>query len=141
MNCLTAEKSLASVQSTAETIRSDQTQRFPEAASPGDTWRQGDVYIELLERVPAGAMAMKAKGRSAQLAPGTTQGSRHILDSLVGVTMYRLPEATVLDGPVIVTDRERTIEHPEHGNVVLPPGVYGITYQREFAEELRRVAD
>lgn len=141
MNFLTAEKSLASVQATAEQIKSGEAQRFPEAASPGDAWRQGDVYIEFLDRVPDGAVKLNKKQHGCQLAPGATQGSRHVLDSLVGVTMYRLPESTVLDGPVLVTSRERTVTHPEHGDVVLPPGTYGITYQREYAEELRRVAD
>ena|SRR6185295_20223798 len=141
MTTLTAEKALANVQTSAEKIRNDEPQRFPEAASPGDTWRQGDLYIEALEGLPNGAVELVGPERVKQLAPGTTQGSRHILDSLDGVTMYRLPDATVLNGPLLVTTKERTIEHPEHGNVVLPPGAYGITYQRQFAEELRRAAD
>jgi hypothetical protein len=136
---LTAEKSLGLVQSSAEAIRNDQPQNFPAAASPGDTWRQGDLYIELLAEVPAGAVPIAKP--SKQLAPGETQGSRHILDSLAGVTMYRLAEPTVLDGPIVVLEKTRTLTHPEHGDVVLPPGTYGVTYQREYAEELRRVAD
>lgn len=136
---ITAEKSFASVQSTAETIRNNEPQRFPEAASHGDTFRQGDLYIELLSAVPAGAI--QEKKSSAQLAPGTTQGSRHILDSLKGVKMYRLGSPTVLDGPILDLSKERTITHPEHGHVVLPAGVYGVTYQRAFADELRRAAD
>lgn len=139
MSTMTAERSLRAVQSSAEKIRSNQPQRFPEAASPGDVFRQGDVYVELLDRLPAGVKFVK--NPSPQLAPGTTQGSRHVLDSLDGVQVYALDGADVLTGPVIHCREERTITHPEHGHVILPPGVYGITYQRAFADELRRAAD
>lgn len=136
---LTATKALKAVQESAEKIKNDAPQRFPEAASVGDVFRQGDVYVELLGAVPS--RAKRDPQPQAQLAPGTTQGSRHVLDSLEGVTMYRLASPTVLDGPILDLATERTVTHPEHGNVILPPGVYGISYQRAFADELRRQAD
>lgn len=135
----TATKSFNAVKKSAEAIRNDATQRFPEAASAGDTWRQGDLYIEKLDAVPRGAVLEKKP--QAQLAPGTTQGSRHILDSLRGVTVYRLESPSVLDGPILDVATERTVTHPEHGDCVLPPGVYGIFYQRAYADELRRQQD
>ena len=78
-----------------------------------------------------------------QLAPGITQGSRHCLDSLDGVTMYRLPMPGMLDGPVVKTTSTRTITHTEHGDVVIPPVIYGISYQRNLDSEMRerRVLD
>ncbi len=136
---MTAWQAFEQVQQKAESIKTDAPQRFPEAASSGDTFRQGDIYVELLADVPA--EAIRDTNPTAQLAPGTTRGSRHILDALDGVTMYRLENATVLEGPVLAVSCERTITHPEHGDLILPPGVYGITYQRQFATELRRVAD
>jgi len=137
----TAEHEIQRIQTIAETIRNDRPQRFSEGASPGDCWRQGDVYIELLPSVPNGAKP--AKNAVSQLVPGSTRGSRHCLDSLDGVTIYILANPTNLDGPVLECRTERTIRHPEHGNVILPPGVYGITYQRDLdAEEReRRVVD
>ena len=139
MTTMTAENSLSQVQSTAEAIRNDEPQRFSEAASVGDVARQGDIYLEKLAGVPDGC-TLEEKPLS-QLAPGTTQGSRHIIDSLEGVTVYRLSNPTELDGPILDLATERTITHPEHGNLIMPPGVYGVTYQRAFAEEIRRVAD
>lgn len=136
---LTPEQALQCVQTTAEAIRNDEPQRFPDAASVGDVFRQGDIYIELLAGVPDGCKQMKKP--NSQLAPGTTQGSRHVLDSLRFVKMFTRSKATVLDGPVLLIERERTITHPEHGWLILPKGVYGVTYQRQFADELRRVAD
>lgn len=129
------------VVSKAESIKSDATQHFSEAASVGDFVRQGDIYITLLDRIPAGAISVKKP--SAQLAPGNTQGSRHYISSLRGVKVYSLPNANVYDGPVIESKHAVTIEHPEHGNWVLPPGCYGISYQRTEDSEgrQRRVLD
>lgn len=139
METLTAKRAFQSVKASAEAICNSDTQEFPSAASAGDTFRQGDIYIEFMESVPAGAVPSEKP--SAQLAPGTSQGSRHVLDSLAGVTQFTLRSPTALDGPVLDITEERTVTHPEHGNVVLPPGVYGVTYQRAYADELRRVAD
>lgn len=105
----------------------------------GDVWPQGDIGLLRLASVPNGAT--KAKAPSNQLAPGSTQGSRHCIAALSGVTIYQIPNATVLDGPIIDAPKGCRIDHPEHGDVILPAGVYGVVYQRAFAEELRRVAD
>ena len=133
---MSAVKALEAVRESGEAIKSDELQRFPEAASVRDYFRQGDIYITKLESVVGNPSEVVL-----QLAPGTTKGSRHMLDSPDGVSMYRILDADALTGPVIQTTCERTITHPEHGNVVLPPGVYGITYQRAYASELRRVQD
>lgn len=105
----------------------------------GDYHRQGDIYIRRISNIPIGAAL--ADNPSAQLAPGETQGSRHCLDSLESVSIYTRMDATPLDGPLIEVLREFTVTHPEHGHVTLPPGCYAVTFQRQHAEELRRVAD
>ena len=135
----TATAHVQVVQATAEEIKNDSPQRFPEAASPGDCWRQGDVYITLLAEVPHGLK--KVANPKVQLVSGTTQGSRHCLDSLAGVTVYS--RDAKLDGPVLKCTQGRTITHPEHGNVILPPGIYGIHHQRDLDAENRerRVLD
>jgi hypothetical protein len=133
-----AVESLSRVQSVAESIRCGDTQWFPVAASPGDWVRQGDIKITFMAGVPDGATPGK---QEAQLAPGTTKGSRHILDSLEGVTCYDHPVKDVLQGPVLQLSQERTVTHPDHGHWVLPPGTFNITYQRAYAEERRRVND
>lgn len=132
----TATQELKLIASQAECIKSNETQRFSEAAPFDSTWRQGDIYITLLEKIPKEFTQCKFE---AQLAPGTTKGSRHILSD--EVTMYKNPKADALTGPLFKNSDEVTVTHPEHGNVVLPPGIYGVTYQRAFAEELRRVED
>lgn len=122
-----------------EAVISDEEQVFPVAATPDvDYVRQGDVYIWAKSKVPKNAKPTQAK---LQLAPGTTKGSRHCLDSLDGVTVYELADANELQGPIIELACERVVTHPEHGDWRLGAGVYEITYQRAFAEELRRVRD
>lgn len=128
---------LKQVQS-SETIISDKPQRFSEAACDGDIFRQGDVYVWKRDKMPKGAKPVKCE---LQLAPGTTKGSRHCLDSSDGVSMFAVPEADALQGPWVRLECERVITHPEHGDVICPAGVYEITYQRAYAEELRRVQD
>lgn len=129
------------VQKTAEKVAKRETQTFSEAASHGDTVRQGDVYITWLESLPEDVEAQQ--DWDAQLAPGNTQGSRHILDSKNGVTCYKFQNPTEFDGPMLVLTEERTVTHPEHGNWVLPPGIYYIGYQQteDMLEQRRRVED
>lgn len=129
------------VQDIAEKIKSDELQHFPAAASVGDGIRQGDIYITLLKSVPKGATV--EKNPALQLAPGTTQGSRHCLESLAGVTVYRLKDPTEYDGPILKLDQPHKITHPEHGDWALPCGVYGISYQRteDSERQIRRVQD
>jgi len=123
----------------SESVINDAEQLFPLAATPDcDYVRQGDVYIWLVSKLPQDAKPVKA---IEQLAPGTTKGSRHCLDSLNGVTMFVRLNANELQGPFMRLDCERVVTHPEHGDWRLPPGLYEITYQRAFADELRRVRD
>lgn len=140
MATLTAEKAYLQVASHAENIKNDEHQRV-KTCSPGDSWAQGDLLLVCLESLPRGCEKIADPQQQSQLAPGNTQGSRHVLASSEGVTQYRLSDATPLDGPILECRQGITIEHPEHGNVSLPAGVWGVVYQRAYAEELRRVQD
>lgn len=128
----------------AETIRhdGDHDMRTLEVC---DEWRQGDVRVRRLHDDADKALAGKLepiKDFGGQVAPGTTMGSRHVLDSLDGVTAYRIKNASAIDGPVVRLDKPRTLTHPEHGNCVnMPAGWYAFPGQRVYAEELRRVMD
>jgi len=122
----------------AESIRNDDHHTV-KTMSPGDAWAQGDLGLVALESLPANCK--RDPNPSAQLAPGDTQGSRHCVDDLSTVTLYRLGNPTPLDGPIIDAPAGVRVNHPEHGDVTLPPGVYAVVYQRAFADELRAVQD
>jgi hypothetical protein len=100
--------------------------------------RQGDLYFSQLLGVPSQCKPWPYS--HGQLAPGSTQGSRHCVD-ISKVTLYILPFPTALDGPVIDAPNGVEITHPEHGNHIYPPGVYHVTFQRAHTDELRRVLD
>jgi hypothetical protein len=126
---------------TAKRVSKRFTQRFPDAASFVDGFRQGDIYLTLLKSVPAKAKLVKKP--SLQLAPGTTQGSRHILASDDGLTVYAFSDANEFQGPILKLAKECELTHPEHGNFILPPGIYSVTYQRtqDALDRARRVED
>jgi hypothetical protein len=100
--------------------------------------RQGDIYLTRIASIPKDVRTIQDR----QLAPGTTQGSRHVVAG-DGVTISaRLNESNPLQGPYLKADKAFTVEHPEHGHICLPAGDYSATYQRDFsAEELARVRD
>jgi hypothetical protein len=84
--------------------------------SLGDVVRQGDLYLIAIESLPNGK-----KTKERQLVPGTTQGSRH-----------------VVEGDVEIVNEV----HPEHGDKILPADtVWQCVYQQAYADEIRRVQD
>jgi hypothetical protein len=135
----TAEQAYRSVRESVEKIDNSKPQRFPAAASPGDNVRQGDIYITLLEKRPSGLKLQEHP--EAKLTPGNTLGSQHVLDSLVGVKQYVRENASPIQGPILELTEERTVTHPQHGHWILNPGLYEVTYQKAYADELKRRQD
>lgn len=128
-----------------ETVRPGQPFRLNEAASVGDGVWQGDLGLEVVESPPVGHV--KAKMPLTQLVPGETRGARHCLDSVDGVEMWlpgEWPRVTQL-GPCFRLSRERTVEHPIHGDVTIAAGhTILCSYQRDYdfvAKQERRNAD
>ena len=110
----------------------------------GDEWRQGDLRIIRLPDDFGAKFKAELEPTQAvnQLAPGTTQGSRHCIIPGPHMQFYRLKEATPLDGPVLHTAQPFEVAHPEHGDCIdCPPGWYAFPGQRAYGEELRRVQD
>jgi hypothetical protein len=100
--------------------------------------QQGDLYFARVTALPAGVHPWPfAHG---QLAPGTTQGSRHMVD-LAQVRLWLLPAPTPLQGPLIEAPTGCVITHPEHGAHIYPAGIYAVTFQRAYATEVRRIVD
>jgi len=105
--------------------------------------RQGDIYITRLNKMPEGVKPYKnSEGGDNQLAPGTSQGSRHVLAENETAKLYSLPNPTALDGPIIDAPNGCRVNHPEHGDIDFQMGgIFKVTYQRAHAEELKRVKD
>jgi hypothetical protein len=148
-----ASTALRRVQEVAERIRNDEVATVG-TVSAGDVVRQGDLYLVALAKLPE----RRQPTTNRQLAPGTSQGSRHVLHGLCEVFIVEpddvlpliaaaLQPAAVdlhaeLVGPVFRNLEEVTITHPEHGDRVLPAGeVFATIYQRAFADVVRRQLD
>lgn len=139
------------VREIAEQIKNNKPAKVG-TVSQGDVIRQGDLYLVAIDSIPKNAKPT----RERQLAPGTSQGSRHILvgdcevftmdveqvSKLIKKALPNCDVPTALIGPVFRTIGEVTVGHPEHGHRTLPAGeCFAVVYQRDFAEEVRRVAD
>ena len=147
---MTVAQQIAAIKKSAEKMDAAKTEKI-QTASAGDVVRQGDIYFVCLESPQTGQQL-----KSRQLAPGTTQGSRHVAEgdcrivnanrATIASTVNRLikgaevPEQLI--GPVVECHGETTITHPEHGHRILTAGsVWASVYQRAHAEEVRRVQD
>ena len=147
----TIEKDVATIQRSAEAMDAAETEVIG-TASHYDVVRQGDVYLVCLPTLPAGKVI-----ENRQLAPGTTQGSRHTLHGICTIidlsdkvamageinAQLRSPNVQPkLIGPAFLCKGLVTVDHPEHGNRALPEGSSWVTvYQRAHADEVRRVSD
>lgn len=149
---MTAEKAFRSVQKDAERIRNDERQTIG-TVSAGDVIRQGDLYIVALGKKPAFQLEPISE---RQLAPGTTQGSRHVVsgeaklftpdEPAAAELVNRLVVGATVDprlvGPVFLAGSECELQHPEHGDFALPRDEWFLTvYQRAHADDVRRQQD
>lgn len=155
----TAAGAMRQVRNQADRVRNDET-AVVGTVSVGDVIRQGDLYLVCI----TGHMPKRTTLLSdRQLAPGNTQGSRHVVAGQCNVhdandktalirTINRVcpPSKKMLVpdrdepliGPIVEALGQVEIDHPEHGNRVLPAGeVYAVVYQRAFAEQVRRQQD
>lgn len=114
---------------------STKEERFAKKMKLGEVAQQGDLYLTVVDTVPEGAIT-----GDRQLAPGTSQGSRHFVEG--NVEIYPYTGNDPLTGPLVVAKERIAITHPEHANLSLPALTYRVTYQRDFAaEEIQRVMD
>ncbi len=164
---LDIEQDIKAIEASAYAQPRREAQPFAEAASLGDNVRQGDIYLVLIPTPPASDLNPVPAAQLAggfQLAPGNTQGSRHVLQlsrDAVGAAAYTAknsaaiaelvnkhakpanPVPSELIGPVFQTgSAPAVIEHPEHGHFKVPANfTCAVVYQRQFAEEIKRVQD
>lgn len=101
-----------------------------------EQYRQGDVFLEKIDAIPAGVTKQEPERRGFVLAEGEATGHAHTLDPKYAA-LYQADSATYLQlvKPV-------DLNHQEHGTVTLPPGKYRVVRQREYTpEDIRNVAD
>jgi hypothetical protein len=129
----------------AMTIANPETRILKDSDIPvGKHIWQGDVALLRLKEVPSNAKLQKGR-TMRQVVEGTTRGSRHCvsMESMVDTKFYTASNAGVLSGDIIESSKTIELEHPEHGNIVVPPGSYQIKFQRAYSplQELKRQRD
>ena len=106
------------------------------------SFRQGDVCLIRIEKLPAGCVEVQSEGDRVVLAYGEVTGHAH---AVYGVTKeapkVRLWSAGAERFLQVLTRCE--LVHEEHSAAVLEPGTYLLPGQYEHTEEneVRKVAD
>jgi hypothetical protein len=143
----TAVSSYEEIVNHAVSVADDTAKTLPSQFPEGSFVRQGDIYLYFFTQCPPLKLTLQPKPE-AQLAQGTSQGSRHTLNSLDSVRMYQVTEGDALQGPVFQVFDPVTVTHPEHGDVIISaeslqagPIWCVVTYQRDLAEVLRATRD
>lgn len=118
--------------------------RVVDSCPVGKGGRQGDVYIVAIADFDRANSKLVPE---RQLAPGTSNGSRHTVSDSVKVwkpANFNICENTALGfkmiGYVIEADTRWTLMHPEHPDASMPEGVYQICYQVD-PSTMQRVLD
>jgi hypothetical protein len=97
-------------------------------------WRQGDVFIAVVDAIPAGSV----KRPNCVLAEGELTGHSHRVDQTGAAELYECQGALYLR----VLAGEAVVVHQEHGPITLSQGVYAVWQQREYTPRaLRPVTD
>jgi hypothetical protein len=102
--------------------------------------RQGDVLLERVSALPAGAIRKPTDQGRVILAYGEVTGHAHVVETDAEIVEAFLAE---MDGETyLAAPGGAQVVHEEHGTVTLPPGTYKVVRQREYSpQQIRNVAD
>jgi hypothetical protein len=93
--------------------------------------RQGDLLIQEVKKIPAGARALTG----LILAAGAATGQRHRIKERKAGRAYAGGSPGKQGLFLEVTADEATLVHPEHDSIALKKGIYRIWRQREYTEQ------
>lgn len=97
-------------------------------------YRHGDVILQKVQSIPAGAV----RRPSSVLARGEATGHSHRIADPPSVALYEDNGTGYLD---VLTDTALLV-HDEHKPIELPRGIYRFWQQREYSpKEIRRIVD
>jgi hypothetical protein len=94
-----------------------------------ETYRQGDVLVQKVDKMPENANPVKCEGRVV-LQHGEVTGHCHAI-STDYAKMYTAKGQRYLE----IYKPGARLSHEEHGTVQLPEGFYRIVQQREYVPE------
>jgi hypothetical protein len=96
-------------------------------------YRHGDVLINSIPKIPAGATRLP----HTTLAHGEITGHSHTINEPENVELFEL------DGTLYLrVIKPSSVVHQEHAPILLQPGVFKVWRQREYSpKEIRIVRD
>ena len=140
------------IEQISASIQPKQDKRIIKSMKAGQMVRQGDIYLinvtglkqtKVFQNVEVkfdGFITKLANDKNGhQLVPGSTMGSRHIVDNTVSVHVNPTNPSSLV-GPLITAKDAFTVSHPEHAHFELPAGDYLVCYQLN-AKTQQRVKD
>ena len=99
-------------------------------------YRQGDVLLERVNKIPTGLRLQKASGRII-LAHGEVTGHHHSIDA-DAADWWKGDD----DEQYVEVKMPAEVVHQEHRAIAILPGKYKVRRQREYAPgAIRNVAD
>ncbi len=118
----------------------DDSLKIVSGVQPWQHSSQGDVDFVKLPKLPSAGIEAAPV---SQLAPGTSKGSRHCIreSDISKITFWKLPNPNPLQGLILEFAEPIVIEHPEHGDQKLEPGIWFVKFQRRHADEVKRISD
>lgn len=100
-------------------------------------YQQGDILFESIGKIPRKAKKTERRDGKLIIAEGEVSGHLHAIEA---------KEAELFDNDSLTDDIEKflkiekgnTVEitHPEHDNIILPPGKYSVSRVREMKHNL-----
>jgi hypothetical protein len=105
------------------------TRRATSAGVQLETYRQGDVLVQKVDKMPENANPVKWEGRVI-LQHGEVTGHCHAI-STDYARMYTAKGQRYLE----IYKPGAKLNHEEHGTIALPEGFYRVIQQREYVPE------
>jgi hypothetical protein len=131
----TIESVIEGIQKSAKTL---QEVRVIQEMKIGQVVRQGDIYLERIKSIQGKGKEVKSR----QLAPGTSKGSRHIVQEGEKIKIFQsAPELKnkfqFQVGPAIESEKEFSVTHPEHATIKMPAGCFQVYFQADILRQQR----
>lgn len=105
-------------------------------------FRQGDVMVRSVASIPKGVQIVKPDGNRVVLAYGEVTGHAHAIDVAEAQEFTFAEAGGIVRRFLKVFERGAKLRHEEHATIPMPPGIYEITVQRDYApDSIRSVAD
>lgn len=95
-------------------------------------YRQGDILLVPVAKLPEGLEEVPRQGGKIVLAEGEATGHLHAIES--EEASFLATDLADIEGRFLAVEEEVTLTHPEHDAIALPPGNYEVRRQREYSE-------